>query len=199
MLVVGNPANTNCLIAMRNAPGIPRANFNAMTRLDHNRALSLLAEKAGTCLNNIRNVAIWGNHSSTMFTDINNTLINNKRALDVVSQEWYETTFIPEVAQRGAAIIKARGASSAASAANAAIFHVRDWILGSNEWVSMSIPSDGTHYNIPKDIIYSFPCTVSNGVAKVVTGLKINEFSRTRMEATANELVSERKEVEHLI
>ena len=184
---------------MRNAPGIPRANFNAMTRLDHNRALSLLAEKAGTCLNNIRNVAIWGNHSSTMFTDINNTLINNKRALDVVSQEWYETTFIPEVAQRGAAIIAARGASSAASAANAAIFHVRDWILGSNEWVSMSIPSDGTHYNIPKDIIYSFPCTVSNGVAKVVTGLKINEFSRTRMEATANELVSERKEVEHLI
>jgi malate dehydrogenase len=199
VLVVGNPANTNCLIAMKNAHGLKPENFNAMTRLDHNRALSQLALKAGVPIQALSKVAIWGNHSSTMYADLNNTTINGKKALDVVNRDWYEKEFIPSVAQRGAEIIKARGASSAASAANAAIDHVRDWVLGHNDWVSMSIPTDGKLYDIPKDLIFSFPCTTSNGNYKVVDGLKLDQFSLDRIKKTTDELISERNEVEHLL
>ena len=198
-LVVGNPANTNCLIAMKHAKNIPSENFNAMTRLDHNRALASLSLKSGTHQDNIKNLIIWGNHSSTMYADLHHTTVNGKNALDVVGKEWYEKTFIPEVAQRGAAIIAARGASSAASAANAAIDHMRNWVLGTDQWVSMAIPSDGTLYGIPKDVIYSFPCTVNNGKVTVIKDLKISEFSRKRMDATAEELLSERKEIESML
>lgn len=197
-LVVGNPANTNCLIAMKHAKDIPSENFNAMTRLDHNRGLAALALKAGVPLSEISKFIIWGNHSSTMYPDIYHSTIGGKKAIDVVGKEWYEKTFIPEVAKRGAAIIAARGASSAASAANAAIDHMRDWVLGSKEWVSMAIPSQG-QYGVPKDIIYSFPCTVENGKAKVVEGLQVNEFSQALMKATADELLSERKEIESML
>lgn len=198
-LVVGNPANTNCLIAMKHAKDLPRENFHAMTRLDHNRALASLALKSNTHLENIQNMVIWGNHSSTMFADLHSVKVGGKDALSLVGQEWYEKTFIPEVAQRGAAIINARGASSAASAANAAIDHMRDWVLGSKRWVSKSIYSDGSLYDIPKDIIFSFPVTVEKGKVNVVKGLKINYFSKARIKATADELLSERKEIENLI
>ena len=199
-LVVGNPANTNCLIAMKQAKDIPSENFHAMTRLDHNRAIASLANKTNTHLSNISKLIIWGNHSSTMYADLHHTLVNNKDALSLVGNDWYEKTFIPEVAQRGAAIIAARGASSAASAANAAIDHMRDWCLGTNgEWVSMAIPSDGSLYGVQKDIIYSFPCTVENGKVTVVKDLKINDFSRQRMKATEDELLSERREVESML
>lgn len=167
-LVVGNPANTNCLIAMKHAKGLPQENFHAMTRLDHNRAMASLAIKTGSPICTIQNMVIWGNHSSTMYADLHNCKVNGKDALSLVSQEWYEKTYIPEIAQRGAAIIKARGASSAASAANSAIDHMRDWVLGTKNWVSMSLVSDGTHYGVPKDIIYSFPCTVENGKVSIV-------------------------------
>eukprot|EP00340_Litonotus_pictus_P007502 CAMPEP_0170515012 /NCGR_PEP_ID=MMETSP0209-20121228/1498_1 /TAXON_ID=665100 ORGANISM="Litonotus pictus, Strain P1" /NCGR_SAMPLE_ID=MMETSP0209 /ASSEMBLY_ACC=CAM_ASM_000301 /LENGTH=320 /DNA_ID=CAMNT_0010799303 /DNA_START=71 /DNA_END=1033 /DNA_ORIENTATION=+ len=198
-LVVGNPANTNCLIAMKHAKDIPAENFNAMTRLDHNRALANLAEKCDTHLSNIEKLIIWGNHSSTMYADIHNTKINGKDALSLVGQEWYEKNFIPEVAKRGAAIIEARGASSAASAANSAIDHMRDWVLGTKKWVSMSIPSDGTLYGVPKDIIYSFPCTVENGKAVVVKGLPLSDFSKERMRITSEELLAERAEIESML
>lgn len=198
-LVVGNPANTNCLIAMHHAKDIPNENFHAMTRLDHNRAVANLAGKCDTHLSNVEKMIIWGNHSSTMYADIHHATISGKDALSKVGQEWYEKTFIPEVAQRGAAIINARGASSAASAANGAIDHVRDWVLGSKRWTSMAIHSDGTLYNIPKGIIYSFPCTIENGKVKVIEGLQINEFSRKRMDITAEELISERREVESML
>jgi len=199
VLVVGNPANTNCLIAMKNAKSLSPSCFNAMTRLDHNRALSQLAEKTGASTTAISKMAIWGNHSSSMYADLHNCTVNGKDALSLVGQEWYEKTFIPTVAKRGAAIIEARGASSAASAANAAIDHMRDWFLGTEEWVSMSIPTDGTIYGVPKDLIYSFPCTVSNKEYKVVSGLKLNEFSEKRMKITTDELVSERNDIEHLL
>ena len=199
VLVVGNPANTNCLIAMKNAKSLKPENFNAMTRLDHNRALSQLAQKTNSSTNDIENLAIWGNHSSTMYADLHNTTVNGKKAIDLVGKEWYEKEFISVVAQRGAEIIKARGASSAASAANAAIDHVRDWVLGSKKWVSMAVPTDGVLYNIPKDVIFSFPCTTENGNYKVVTGLGLNEFSQERIKKTLDELLSERKEVEHLL
>ena len=199
VLVVGNPANTNCLIAMKNAPNLPSENFNAMTRLDHNRGLAQLAQQVGSHPRFIRNFAIWGNHSSTMFPDLHNTTINGKRALDLVSQEWYNNEFIPIVQQRGAAIIKARGASSAASAGNSAIDHVRDWVLGSSEWVSMSVPTDGRAYGIEKDLIFSFPCTVTNGKYTIVPNLTLNEFSRQKIEETQKELVQERNLVEHLL
>ncbi len=198
-LVVGNPANTNCLIAMKHAKDIPKENFNAMTRLDHNRALASLSNMTGAHLDEIRQLAIWGNHSSTMYADINHCTVRGKNALELVGQSWYESTFIPEVAQRGAAIIAARGASSAASAANAAIDHMRDWVLGTTKWVSMAIPSDGSLYDIPKDIIYSFPCTVTEGKVQVVKGLKLNDFSVKRMQATAEELLSERREIESML
>lgn len=198
-LVVGNPANTNCLIAMSHAKDLPKENFHAMTRLDHNRAQASLALKCNTHLGNVENMVIWGNHSSTMYADLHNVKVGGKDALSLVGQEWYEKTFIPEVAQRGAAIINARGASSAASAANAAIDHMRDWVLGSKQWVSKSIYSDGSLYDVPKGIIYSFPCTVENGKVNVVQGLKINDFSKARMKATADELLAERKEIESML
>jgi len=202
VLVVGNPANTNALIAQANAPDLPAANFTAMTRLDHNRALAQLAGKTGVHHNNIKRVTIWGNHSSTQYPDLHETLVNGKPALEAegVSQDWYESDFIPTVQQRGAAIIKARGASSAASAASAAIDHIRDWALGTDgdSWVSMAVPSDGS-YGIAPGVIYSFPCTCEDGQWKIVQGLEINEFSRARMDATEKELREERAAVETLL
>jgi len=165
-----------------------------MTRLDHNRALAQLSIKTNTPIQAINKLIIWGNHSSTMYPDLSNTTITGKRALDLVNDEWYKKTFIPVVAQRGAAIIKARGASSAASAGNAAMDHVRDWVLGTQEWVSMAVPTDGS-YDIPKGLIFSFPCTTSGGNYKIVQGLKLDEFSKKMIKVTTDELLAERKEV----
>jgi malate dehydrogenase len=200
VLVVGNPANTNALIASRNAKDIDPKNFTAMTRLDHNRALAQVAEKTGTHVNDVQRMIIWGNHSATQFPDLHHATVNGKAALSLVDQAWYADTFIPTVQQRGAAIIKARGASSAASAASAAIDHVRTWALGSatGDWVSMGIPSDGS-YGIPEGVIYSYPVTTANGAYKIVQGLDINEFSRARMTATHQELLEERDGVKDLI
>ena len=200
VLVVGNPANTNALIAQANAPDLPPENFTAMTRLDHNRALAQLAAQTGVHHTSIRQMSIWGNHSSTQYPDIHHTLVAGKPALDLVDQDWYEGNFIPTVQQRGAAIIKARGASSAASAASAAIDHIRDWALGTDgdSWVSMAVPSDGS-YGIEPGVIYSFPCTCEAGEWKIVQGLEINAFSRARMEATDKELREERAAVEALL
>ncbi len=200
VLVVGNPANTNALIAQANAPDLPPENFTAMTRLDHNRALAQLAAKTGVHHTHIRQMTIWGNHSSTQYPDIHQTLVGPKPALELVDQSWYESDFIPTVQQRGAAIIKARGASSAASAASAAIDHIRDWALGTDgdDWVSMAVPADGS-YGIEPGVIYSFPCTCEDGQWKIVQGLEVNDFSRTRMEATDRELREERSAVEELL
>ena len=199
VLVVGNPANTNALIAQANAPDLPPENFTAMTRLDHNRALAQLAAKTGTHHTRIRNMTIWGNHSSTQYPDLHHALVDGAEALEKVDQEWYEGNFIPTVQQRGAAIIKARGASSAASAASSAIDHIRDWALGtSDSWTSMAVPSDGS-YGIDPGVIYSFPCTCENGRWSIVQGLEINEFSRSRMDASDAELREERKAVESLL
>ena len=200
VLVVGNPANTNALIAQANAPDLPPENFTAMTRLDHNRALAQLGEKTGVHHTNIRQLTIWGNHSSTQYPDIHHTLVGGKPAFDLVGQGWYENDFIPTVQQRGAAIIKARGASSAASAASAAIDHIRDWALGTSgdDWVSMAVPSDGS-YGISPGVIYSFPCTCADGQWKIVQNLDINDFSRARMDATEKELREERAAVESLL
>ena len=200
VLVVGNPANTNALIASRNAKDIDRKNFTAMTRLDHNRALAQVAEKTGTHVNDVQRMIIWGNHSATQYPDLHHATVNGKAALSLVDQAWYAETFIPTVQQRGAAIIKARGASSAASAASAAIDHVRTWVLGSGagDWVSMGIPSDGS-YGIAEGVIYSYPVTTANGEYKIVQGLDINEFSRARMAATQQELLEERDGVKDLI
>ena len=199
VLVVGNPANTNALIAQQNAPDLDPNCFTAMVRLDHNRALSQLAEKTGAHTTDIRKVTIWGNHSSTQYPDIHQTTINGKPALGQVDEKWYKDTFIPTVQQRGAAIIKARGASSAASAASAAIDHMRSWALGSadGDWVSMGIPSDGS-YGIKPGVIYGYPVTCKNGKYTIVQGLDINTFSRERMDATEKELREERAGVEHL-
>ncbi|HEV2607157.1 MAG TPA: malate dehydrogenase, partial [Xanthomonadaceae bacterium] len=185
VLVVGNPANTNALIAQQNAPDLDPRCFTAMVRLDHNRAISQLAEKTGAKNTDIRRVTIWGNHSSTQYPDLHNATVKGVDAMAQIDQGWYEKEFIPTVQQRGAAIIKARGASSAASAASAAIDHMRSWALGSNEgdWVSMGIPSDGS-YGIAPGVIYGYPCVCSNGVYEIVQGLAINEFSRARMDAT---------------
>lgn len=200
VLVVGNPANTNALIAQRNAPGLNPRNFTAMVRLDHNRALAQLAEKTGTHVNDIRKVTIWGNHSSTQYPDLHHSMVAGKSALSLVDQAWYADTFIPTVQQRGAAIIKARGASSAASAASAAIDHVRDWVKGTAEgdWVSMGIPADGS-YGIPAGVIYGYPVTCKNGEYQIVQGLSVNDFSRKRLEATHKELLEERDGVKELI
>jgi len=200
VLVVGNPANTNALIAQRNAPDIDPRQFTAMTRLDHNRAMSQLAGKLGGSINDVQKMTIWGNHSSTQYPDLFHALVNDEVAISKVDKTWYEETFIPEVQQRGAAIIKARGASSAASAANAAIFHMRDWALGSpsDDWVSMGVYSDGS-YDIEEGLIYSFPCTCSNGKWEIVQGLEIDEFSRARMLATEQELREERDAVKSLL
>lgn len=200
VLVVGNPANTNALICQRNAPDIDPRNFTAMTRLDHNRALTQLAQKTDSTVNDIKRMTIWGNHSSTQFPDLFHAEVKGSAAMDQVDQQWYEETFIPDVQQRGAAIIKARGASSAASAANAAIDHMRSWALGSNggDWVSMGVYSDGS-YGVQEGLIYSFPCTCSNGDWSIVQGLDINEFSKAKMVATETELAEERDAVSHLL
>jgi malate dehydrogenase len=200
ILVVGNPANTNCLIAHSHAPDIPAERFTAMTRLDHNRAKAQLAAKAGVTVRDITNMTIWGNHSATQYPDIFHAKVKGRSAVEVVSdQAWLESDFIPTVQKRGAAIIEARGASSAASAANAAIDHVHDWVLGTPEgdWVSMAIPSDGS-YGVAEGIISSFPVTTSGGSYSIVQGLEIDEFSRSRIDATANELLEEREAVKQL-
>lgn len=200
VLVVGNPANTNSLIAQANAPDLPAANFTAMTRLDHNRAMSQLADKTGSHVNDIKKMIIWGNHSATQYPDISHATIAGKPAKAMVDQGWLEGDFIPTVQQRGAAIIKARGASSAASAASAAIDHMRDWALGTpkGDWVSMGIPSDGS-YGIDAGVIYSYPVTCSGGKYEIVQGLEIDAFSRARMDATDVELREERDGVKDLL
>jgi malate dehydrogenase len=200
VLVVGNPANTNALIARAAAPDLNPRNFTAMTRLDHNRALAQLAEKAGSHHAKINRMVIWGNHSSTQYPDIRFAEVDGRAATELVEQDWYRETFIPVVQQRGAAIIKARGASSAASAASAAIDHIRSWALGTREgdWVSMAVPSDGS-YGIAPGIIYSYPCVCRNGDYEIVQGLDVDEFSRQRMDATDAELREERAAVEDLL
>jgi malate dehydrogenase len=200
VLVVGNPANTNALIARANARDLNPHNFTAMTRLDHNRALSQLAEKTGTHVTAIRKMTIWGNHSATQYPDIRHTIVNGKPAKPLVDQKWIEETFIPVVQQRGAAIIKARGASSAASAASAALDHIHDWFHGTpaGDWVSMAVPSDGS-YGIKEGVIYSYPVTIKDGSYQIVQGLSIDEFSRKRMDATDKELREERDGVASLL
>lgn len=199
VLVVGNPANTNALIAQQNAPDLDPRCFTAMVRLDHNRAISQLAEKTGAAVSDIKNVTIWGNHSSTQYPDLSQATVGGKPALEQVDRTWYENDYIPTVAKRGAAIIEARGASSAASAASAAIDHMRDWALGTpeGEWTSMGIPSDGS-YGIPEGLIYGFPVRVKDGKYEIVQGLDVSDFSRSKMDATARELEEERDEVRKL-
>lgn len=198
VLVVGNPANTNSLIAQRNAPDIDPRQFTAMTRLDHNRAIAQLANKTGKHVTDVAGLAIWGNHSATQYPDIHEATVAGESAMSLVDMDWYEKDFIPTVQQRGAAIIDARGASSAASAANAAIDHMHDWALGSDGVVSMGVYSDGS-YGIEPGLIYSFPVTCSGGDWKIVQGLDVNDFSRGKMDATAAELIEERDAVAHLL
>lgn len=200
VLVVGNPANTNALITQRNAPSINPRNFTAMMRLDHNRAMTQIAQKTGKTVSDVTNMVVWGNHSATQFPDLYSAKVSGEPAIAQVDQSWYENDFIPTVQQRGAAIIKARGASSAASAANAAIDHMRDWALGTNgdDWVSMGIYSDGS-YGITEGLIYSFPCRCNNGEWEIVQGLDVNDFSQARMKATEAELTGERDAVAHLL
>ena len=200
VLVVGNPANTNALITQRNAPDIDPRQFTAMTRLDHNRAMSQIANKTGSTINDVTHMTIWGNHSATQYPDLHEAKVSGRSAIELVDQDWYETDFIPTVQQRGAAIISARGASSAASAANAALAHMRTWALGTTEgdWVSMGVYSDGS-YGIAEGLIYSFPCVCKDGDWEIVQGVEINEFSRGKMEATENELAEERDAVQHLL
>jgi len=198
VLVVGNPANTNSLIAQRNAPDLNPRQFTAMTRLDHNRAVAQLAQKTGKHVTDVKGLAIWGNHSATQYPDIHEAEVAGKKAMSLVDMDWYEKDFIPTVQQRGAAIIEARGASSAASAANAAIDHMHDWALGSDGVVSMGVYSDGS-YGVESGLIYSFPVTCSGGDWQIVQGLDINDFSRGKMDATAAELIEERDAVAHLL
>ena len=200
ILVVGNPANTNALIAQSNAPDIPRERFNAMTRLDHNRAIAQLAKKAGAEVADITNMGVWGNHSPSMFPDLFNAKVGGKNAAEVVDdQEWYENDFLPTVGKRGAAIIEARGASSAASAANAAVDHIHDWVNGTpdGDWVSMAVPSDGS-YGVDEGLISSFPCTCAGGEWSIVQDLEVNDFAKEKIEATVNELREEREAVAKL-
>ncbi|HLR77842.1 MAG TPA: malate dehydrogenase [Burkholderiaceae bacterium] len=200
VLVVGNPANTNAYIAMKSAPDLPAKNFTAMLRLDHNRALSQLAAKSGRAVADIKKLIVWGNHSPTMYPDIRFATVGNESLANIISDDaWNRDVFIPTVGKRGAAIIEARGLSSAASAANAAIDHIRDWVLGSNgEWVTMGVPSDGS-YGIPEGIIYGVPVTTDNGEYQRVTGLEIDDFSRERMNITLQELLEERDGIKHLL
>ena len=200
VLVVGNPANTNALIAMNNAPDLAPSCFTAMTRLDHNRAVSQLAARTGAAVTDITNMTIWGNHSVTQYPDLFHAKVNGQKAYELVNDhEWVDGTYIPTVAKRGAAIIEARGASSAASAANAAIDHVHDWVLGTpaGDWVSMAVPSDGS-YGVPEGLISSFPCTTSGGKWSIVQGLDIDEYSRGKIDASVAELASERDDVRAL-
>jgi malate dehydrogenase len=200
VLVVGNPANTNALIAMKNASGLNPHNFTAMMRLDHNRAMAQLAQKTAKHVTDIKKMIIWGNHSSTQYPDVFHAEVAGVKASTLVDQAWLESYFIPTVQKRGAAIIEARGLSSAASAASAAIDHIRNWVLGTphGDWVTMAIPSDGS-YGIPEGVMYGFPVTCKDGKIEIVQGLEINEFSRSRMMATYNELVEERDAVKHLL
>lgn len=200
VLVVGNPANTNALITQRNAPDIDPRNFTAMTRLDHNRAMTQIAQKTGTTVNDVTRMTIWGNHSATQYPDLFNCHVKGQAAIELIDQAWYEADFIPTVQQRGAAIIKARGASSAASAANAAIDHMRSWALGTDgdDWVSMGVYSDGS-YGIEAGLIYSFPCRCSNGQWEIVQGVEVGGFSQAKMTATEQELQEERDAVAHLL
>jgi malate dehydrogenase len=196
ILVVGNPANTNCLIAMNNAPDIPPERFTSMMRLDHNRAVAQLSSKLAVGVDEVTQMGVWGNHSPTMYPDLYNALVNGYPAVEVVDDdEWIADDFLPNVGKRGAAVIEARGASSAASAANAAIEHARDWVAGtSGEWVSMGVPSDGS-YGIPEGLICGFPCTCAGGEYSIVGGLEITDFSRVKIDASVAELVSERDTV----
>ncbi|MDE2625429.1 MAG: malate dehydrogenase [Betaproteobacteria bacterium] len=201
VLVVGNPANTNCLIAMKNAPGLKPSNFTAMMRLDHNRALSQIAAKVGQPVSSVRKVIIWGNHSATQYPDLYQAEAGGKAVASLINdQAWVENTFIPTVQKRGAAIIEARGLSSAASAANAAMNHIRDWIHGtpSGDWVTMGIPSDGS-YGIPEGVIFGYPVTCSGGQVRIVQGLDLSDFSRARIKATHDELLEERSAVTGLL
>ncbi len=200
VLVVGNPANTNAYIAMKSAPGLPRENFTAMLRLDHNRALSQVAAKTGTAVGDIEKMAVWGNHSPTMYADYRFATVGGKAVKDLINdQVWNADTFLPTVGKRGAAIIEARGLSSAASAANAAIDHMRDWALGTNgKWVTMGIPSNGD-YGIPKDVMFGFPVTTKDGKYEVVKGLDIDAFSQERIDKTLKELTDEQAGVAHLL
>jgi malate dehydrogenase len=200
VLVVGNPANTNCLIAMSNADGVPRERFTAMMRLDHNRAIAQTANKLGVQVSEVTNMTVWGNHSTTQYPDLVNAKVNGQSAWDAIDDEaWIADEFIPRVAKRGAAIIEARGASSAASAANAAIDHVRDWVLGTpqGDWVSMGVPVDGS-YEIEEGIVAGLPCQCSGGEWSIVEGLEVPEFSRSRIDASAAELREERDAVSGL-
>jgi malate dehydrogenase len=200
VLVVGNPANTNALIAQQNAPDLNPANFTAMTRLDHNRALAQLSAKTDSHVSQIRNMTIWGNHSATQYPDVSEVLINDHAASELLDDAWLVDDFIPTVQQRGAAIIKARGLSSAASAASSAIDHMRDWALGTpgNDWVSMAVPADGS-YGIAPGVIYSFPCRCSQGKYEIIQGLEISNFSRERMDVSDAELREERAAIEDLL
>ena len=198
VLVVGNPANTNALIAQRNAPDLDPRNFTAMTRLDHNRAMAQLAAKAGKHVSDVEGLCIWGNHSATQYPDIHRASVAGEEAMSMVDMDWYTGDFIPTVQQRGAAIIEARGASSAASAANAAIDHMRDWALGSDAVLSMGVYSDGS-YGVAEGLIYSFPVTCSGGDWRIVQGVEVNAFSQGKMDATETELTEERDAVAHLL
>src|SRR6201996_1830343 len=200
VLVVGNPANTNALIAQRNAKSLNPKHFTAMTRLDHNRGLAQLTEKTGASLADVKKVIIWGNHSATQYPDLHHATVGGKPALSLADKTWFKDSFIPTVQQRGAAIIKARGTSSAASAAAAALDHIHDWMLGTPEgdWVSMGVPSDGS-YGIAEGVIYSYPVTCNNGEYSIVQGLEVNDFSREKMQATHRELLEERDGVKDLI
>jgi malate dehydrogenase len=200
VLVVGNPANTNAYIAMKSAPDLNPLQFTAMTRLDHNRALTQLANATNAGVSDVKNLCIWGNHSATMYADVTNATVKGQPATDLVDQKWIDTDFIPVIAQRGASIIKARGASSAASAANAAIDHMRIWAAGteSGDWTSMGIPSDGS-YGIPKDLMFSFPVTCQNGEYSIVQGLSIDAASQTYIDKTRQELEEERDAIAHLV
>lgn len=200
VLITGNPANTNALIAQQNAPDIPAERFNALTRLDHNRAVAQLAAKTESSVNDVTHMTIWGNHSATQYPDLFHAEVGGRNAAELIDdQEWIEKTFLPTVQQRGAAIIEARGASSAASAANATVDHMRDWVRGTAEgdWVSMSVPSDGS-YGVPEGIISSFPCTTANRAYEIVQGLEIDDFSRGKIDASTAELADEREAVRSL-
>lgn len=199
-IVVGNPANTNALICQHYAPDLPAESFTAMTRLDHNRALTQLALKTGSKVTDIKKMAIWGNHSPTMYPDIRNTTVKGKTATDLVDAKWIADEFTPRVQKRGAEIIELRKLSSAASAGNAAIDHMRDWVLGSDEWQSIAFKSDGKLYNIPEGLMFSFPCTTRDGKYQPVTGLSLDdEVSQARIKKTTDELLDERKAVSHLL
>lgn len=198
VLVVGNPANTNCLIAQHNAPDLDPANFSAMTKLDHNRAIAQLSQKVGGAVDDIDGLAIWGNHSSTMFPDLLGATVNGQSALEIVSQAWYEDDYIPAIQQRGAAIIAARGSSSAASAANAAVEHVREWVSGTDGVTSMGIYSNG-QYGTAEGLIFSYPVKVKDGTPKVVQNRELNDFAQGKIEATEAELIEERDAVAHLL